>query len=199
MSCHIMVYNVRLHCITSSYTDIDCILLSLSLLLLLLWFSLLCDILSPKGGRLAAPDDRCLHRASDHLLGQSMSMICLALLLLLSLLVVVVVVAVCRSDILRHRLNGYRWDRWCHTRQSCKTVEASGCSTAHGRSGKYAQWERCAAYETCDGTRDIARHRLNGYFDQRVGNICLASSSREWLIYAVLKCMFPWSARDPFI
>ena len=47
------------------------------------------------------------------------------------------------------------------------------------------------------GTRDQARHRLNGYLAQRVPSIFLASSFRMCLNHGVLKGMFPWRTRWP--
>ena len=43
----------------------------------------------------------------------------------------------------------------------------------------------------------IDRQRLNGYLDQRVPSLLLASSSRKCSARAVLECMLPWRARCP--
>ena len=45
--------------------------------------------------------------------------------------------------------------------------------------------------------RHVCRHRLHRYFAQRVPSICLASSFRNCLNCAVLKCTFPWRTTYP--
>ena len=44
---------------------------------------------------------------------------------------------------------------------------------------------------------DMIRRRLNGYLAQRVPRLFLASSFRNCLDYAVLKCIFAWRTRYP--
>ena len=74
----------------------------------------------------------------------------------------------------------------------CAPAPPPAAGRAVGRAaGQVLQWAgRKAAGQ-------LGRHWLNGYLAQWVPSLFPASSSRKFLDYAVLECMFSWRARYP--